>query len=142
MVGNYNLQRFIDRQKEDFPTALREIQNGRKVSHWMWWIFPQLKELGYSYTSKEYGISGIEEARAYLQEPLLRQNMLTICHALLDLESNDAYTILGSPDNMKLRSSMTLFAEANPEEVVFADVLKKFYEGKKDGRTLHYLGKR
>ena len=136
----YNIQRFVERQKEDFPIALREIKNGRKVSHWMWWIFPQLKELGYSSMSKYYGISGLEEAKAYLKEPYLRENMQTICNALLALDTNDAHRVMGSPDDLKLRSSMTLFALAEPEINVFQKVLDKFYQGQMDAKTVRLLG--
>ena len=135
----YNIQRFVEMQKEDFPTALREIKNGRKVSHWMWWIFPQLKELGYSSTSKYYGISGLEEAKAFLKEPCLRENMMTICNTLLALDTNDAHRVMGSPDDLKLRSSMTLFALAEPETTVFQQVLDKFYQGQMDGKTVRLL---
>ncbi len=141
MTNQYNLQRFIDRQKEYFPTALKEIQNGRKQSHWMWWIFPQLKELGYSYTSKEYGISGIEEAKSYLEEPILRENLITICNALLSLDTNNPYRVMGSTDSMKLRSSMTMFIEADPDNEVFKAVLDKYYGGRKDSKTLKLLGR-
>lgn len=136
----YNIQRFVERQKEDFPIALREIKNGRKVSHWMWWIFPQLKELGYSSTSKYYGISGLEEAKAYLKEPYLRENMQTICNVLLALDTNDAHRVIGAPDDLKLRSSMTLFALAEPEINVFQKVLDKFYQGQMDEKTVRLLG--
>ncbi len=141
MPNQYTLQRFIDRQKEYFPTALKEIQNGRKQSHWMWWIFPQLKELGYSSISKEYGISGLEEAKAYLEEPILRENMIEICNALLSLDTNDPYKVMGSTDGMKLRSSMTLFSEADPDNDVFKAVLDKYYGGRKDSKTLKLLGR-
>lgn len=140
MGDSYNTQRFVERQKEDFSIALREIKNGRKVSHWMWWIFPQLKELGYSSTSKYYGISGLEEAKAYLKEPYLRENMQTICNALLALDTNDAHRVMGSPDDLKLRSSMTLFALAEPEINVFQKVLDKFYQGQMDAKTVRLLG--
>lgn len=136
----YNLQRFVKMQKEYFPTALREIKNGRKVSHWMWWIFPQLKELGYSSTSKYYGISGLEEAKAYLKEPYLRENMQTICNVLLVLDTNDAHRVMGAPDDLKLRSSMTLFALADSEIAVFKQVLDKFYKGQMDAKTVRLLG--
>ncbi|MCR4813222.1 MAG: DUF1810 domain-containing protein, partial [Lachnospiraceae bacterium] len=137
----YNLNRFIERQKEDYPTALKEIQNGRKESHWMWWIFPQLKGLGFSYTSMEYGIADLEEAKAYLQNPYLHSNLVTICNALLQLESNDAGLVMGYPDDLKLCSSMTLFDCAGPDEPVFGQVIDKFFGGKRDERTIQMLGK-
>ena len=139
MSDKYNLNRFIERQKEDFPVALKEIQNGRKDSHWMWWIFPQLKGLGYSYTSMEYGIANLEEAKAYLQNPYLRENMITICNALLQLESSDARRVMGYPDDLKLCSSMTLFSMAEPDNTIFSEVLKKFFDGKTDARTIQMM---
>lgn len=141
MSEEYNLNRFIERQKEDYPTALKEIQNGRKESHWMWWIFPQLKGLGFSYTSMEYGIADLEEAKAYLQNPYLHSNLVTICNALLQLESNDAGLVMGYPDDLKLCSSMTLFDCAGPDEPVFGQVIDKFFGGKRDERTIQMLGK-
>ena len=95
----------------------------------------------YSYTSKEYGISGIEEARAYLEEPILRENMITICNALLSLDTNNPYRVMGSTDSMKLRSSMTMFIEADPDNEVFKAVLDKYYGGRKDSKTLKLLGR-
>jgi len=139
MSDKYNLERFIEQQKRDYPIALEEIQNGRKESHWMWWIFPQLKGLGYSYTSMEYGIADLEEAKAYLQNPYLRDNLITICNALLELESNDAELVMGYPDDLKLCSSMTLFDCAKPDEPVFGQVLDKFFGGKRDERTIQML---
>ena len=141
MSEKYNLNRFIERQKEDYPTALKEIQNGRKESHWMWWIFPQLKGLGFSYTSTEYGIADLEEAKAYLQNPYLHNNLVTICNALLQLESNDAGLVMGYPDDLKLCSSMTLFDCAGPDEAVFGQVIDKFFGGKRDERTIQMLRK-
>ena len=139
MSDKYNLDRFIKQQKRDYPIALEEIQNGRKESHWMWWIFPQLKGLGYSYTSMEYGIADLEEAKAYLQNPYLRDNLITICKVLLELESNDAGYVMGYPDDLKLCSSMTLFDCAKPDEPVFGQVLDKFFGGKRDERTIQML---
>jgi len=138
---SYNLERFIERQKEDYPTALKEIQNGRKESHWMWWIFPQLKGLGFSYASMEYGIADLEEAKAYLQNPYLHNNLVTICKALLQLENNDAGLVMGYPDDLKLCSSMTLFDCAGPDEPVFGQVIDKFFRGKRDERTIQMLRK-
>ena len=139
MSDKYNLERFIKQQKRDYPIALEEIQNGRKESHWMWWIFPQLQGLGYSYTSMEYGINGLEEAKAYLQNSYLRENMITICNALLSLENSDAGSVMGYPDNLKLCSSMTLFSLAEPENPVFIEVLKKYFGGKLDTRTVEMV---
>ena len=141
-MNEYNLKRFHDAQENPYAgytAALAEIRNGRKVSHWIWYIFPQLKGLGYSNMSQYYGIDGIGEARAYLADPVLRANLLEISGELLKLESCDPLAIMGSPDDKKLRSSMTLFAEAEPECEVFVQVLEKYFGGRKDGRTLGML---
>jgi len=137
----YNLERFISAQRRDYETALREIQTGRKRSHWIWYIFPQLRGLGMSSTSEFYGIDGLEEARAYLQNGYLRAHLLEISSALLALDTNDPYAVLGSPDDMKVRSCMTLFALADETEPVFPAVLEKFYGGRTDRRTERMLGK-
>ncbi|WP_242478790.1 DUF1810 domain-containing protein [Hymenobacter lapidiphilus] len=104
-----NLQRFLDAQESTYPTALTEIRNGRKRSHWMWFIFPQLQGLGFSETARFYGLHDAAEAAAYLVHPVLGKRLVEICEALLKLDSSDATRIFGSPDDMKLRSSMTLF---------------------------------
>ncbi|TYZ05891.1 DUF1810 domain-containing protein [Hymenobacter lutimineralis] len=134
-----NLQRFLDAQQRDYATALAEIRAGRKRSHWMWYIFPQIQGLGYSETARFYAIQNRQEAEAYLQHPVLGPRLVEISEALLALESNDATRIMGSPDDMKLRSSMTLFgalAGANP---VFQRVLDKLFEGEQDQKTLQIL---
>ena len=141
-MNEYNLKRFHDAQENPYAgytAALAEIRNGRKVSHWIWYIFPQLKGLGYSNMSQYYGIDGIGEARAYLADPVLRANLLEISGELLKQESCDPLASMGSPDDKKLRSSMTLFAEAEPECEVFVQVLEKYFGGRKDGRTLGML---
>ena len=138
---DYNLERFKKAQVDSYETALEEIRNGHKESHWMWYVFPQLKELGYSSTSKYYGISNAGEAEAYMEDSLLRSRLVEISEALLALPSNDAIEIFGYPDNLKLRSCMTLFAETVPGIPVFRKVIEKFYEGKKDPATLELLKK-
>ena len=135
----YNLERFIRAQKEDFETAYNEVSNGRKVSHWMWYIFPQIIGLGRTGISREYAIKSLEEAKAYMEEPYLRGNMIKICEALLSLATNDPHQVMGSPDDLKLRSSMTLFSLAVPGEEVFQRVLDKYYYGKPDERTIEIL---
>ena len=139
MEDSYNLQRFIDVQQRDYSTAYAEISQGRKRSHWMWYIFPQIEGLGMTSTSVFYSIKRLAEAKAYIAHPYLGDNLKKICRVLLSLDENDPYKIFGSPDYLKLRSSMTLFAEANPEEDVFQKVLDKYYGGKKDERTLEIL---
>lgn len=135
------LERFIEPQEQDYEQALKEIRNGRKVSHWIWYIFPQLRGLGRSYMSDYYGIRDLDEAKAFLQAPYLGKHLQKISEALLNLDNDNATQIMGRPDDMKLKSSMTLFACADPENAVFEKVLEKFYNGHKDGRTLKMLSK-
>ena len=139
MAAAYNLQRFIDAQKNVYPLALEEIKNGRKQSHWMWFIFPQIHGLGFSATSKLYAIKDNQEAEAFLKHPLLGSRLITISNELLKLNSNDAHTIFGSPDDMKLQSSMTLFSSLKNAGPVFDLVLQKFFKGIKDRNTLQRL---
>ena len=136
----YDLERFVSAQERDYLTALAEIRRGRKRSHWMWYIFPQLRGLGMSSTSYFYGIENLEEAKAFLDDPFLGKNLIEISEALLSLDNSDARSIMGSPDDLKLRSSMTLFSLAAPEEPVFKKVLEKFYLGIQDPATLRILG--
>ncbi len=136
----YNLERFRKAQSHEYETALEEIKNGRKESHWIWYIFPQLKELGYSSTAKYYGLDGRGEAEAYLKDDVLRTRLIEISEALLSLDSSDPLEVMGYPDNLKLRSSMTLFALVSPETGVFSRVLDKFYHGEKDEKTVSLLG--
>ena len=135
------LERFIEPQEQDYEQALKEIRNGRKVSHWIWYIFPQLRGLGKSYMSDYYGIRDLDEAKAFLQDPYLGKHLQKISEALLNLDNDNATQIMGRPDDMKLKSSMTLFACADPENAVFEKVLEKFYNGHKDGRPLKMLSK-
>ncbi|WP_426059004.1 DUF1810 domain-containing protein [Hymenobacter sp. B1770] len=140
MSQETSLQRFIDAQATSYPVALSEIQRGRKQSHWMWYIFPQLRGLGVSATAQHYGIQGRSEAQAYAQHPVLGPRLVHISEALLALADNNATRILGSPDDMKLKSSMTLFAALPQAPPVFQQVLDKFYQGKPDEQTLRLLG--
>ena len=136
-----SINRFLKAQEGDYDVALREIRAGRKQSHWIWYIFPQLKGLGRSSTSEYYGIRDLDEAREYLAEPILRKHLLEISEALLTLPSNDAEDVMGFPDNLKLRSSMTLFALVEPSCMVFQRVLDKFFGGKRDKRTVELCEK-
>lgn len=133
------LKRFLDAQQYEYDRALQEIRGGRKRSHWIWFIFPQLKELGYSDTAKFYGIRDLAEAKAYLAEPTLRARLIEISEALLKLPENDPNKVMGYPDDLKLRSSMTLFAAADPDCPVFQQVLDKYFGGQPDQRTLDLL---
>jgi len=135
-----NLERFRAAQERDYATALAEVKAGRKRSHWMWHVFPQIAGLGMTETSRRYAISDIKEAGEYLLDQELGLRLTTICKALLELETNDPHVIFGSPDDLKLRSCMTLFDAVPATFPVFAQVLDKFYNGRRDERTLEILG--
>lgn len=139
MEDLYDLNRFVKEQQYSYRDAYSEVSCGRKRSHWMWYIFPQISGLGMTAISKRYSIKSIKEAKAYYEHPYLGKNLRDISEVLLTLQTNDPYEVFGSPDDLKLRSCMTLFAEAVPEEEVFQKVLDKFYDGKKDERTLAIL---
>ena len=133
-----SLDRFIDAQKEDYSIAFEEISNGRKRSHYMWYIFPQIKGLGISETSQYYGIDGLKEAREYMENEYLRNNLVNISSKLLELETNNPIEIFGSTDSKKLRSSMTLF-ELVSDNDVFPLVLEKYFDGERDENTLNKI---
>lgn len=133
-----NIERFYEPQKLFFDVALREIKAGCKQSHWMWYIFPQLKSLGNSHNAVYYGLEDVNEAKEFYNDSYLSENLKEICRALLECESNDALEVMGYPDNLKLCSSMTLFYNATKDEL-FADVLQKFYSGKQDDLTLNQI---
>ncbi len=137
-----NLQRFIDAQQTDYAKALSEIREGRKRSHWMWYIFPQIQRLGLSETSRHYAIKDLNEAIAFVQHPVLGNRLITICMALQQLDENNASRIFGSPDDLKLQSSMTLFAAVPDAHPVFQLVLEKFFGGQKDNKTLRIVEER
>ena len=134
-----NLERFISAQKEDYEIALTEIKAGRKRSHWMWYIFPQIHGLGYSAISQRYAIQSAEEAKEYMKNKVLREHLLEISEALITLDTSDATAVMGFPDDLKLRSCMTLFAQITPEYEVFQKVLEKYYGGVKDPKTMEVL---
>ena len=139
-MQDYNLERFHKAQGMDYQTALQEIKSGRRCSHWIWYIFPQLKGLGYSFNSEYYGIADMGEARAYLSDKYLADRLHEICEALLALEESNPYNIFGSPDDKKVKSCMTLFVLAADEpDSIYEKVLDKFYNGQWDNRTLHML---
>ena len=138
-MKDYNIQRFIYAHSRSFEVALGEIKAGYKVSHWMWYIFPQIKGLGRSEIAKYYAIKNLGEAKAYLAEPVLAKHMQQICEALLENENSNAEEVMGWPDDLKLRSSMTLFKEVDPENAIYQKVLDKFFDGEADEKTLELL---
>ncbi len=135
----HDLQRFLEPQEDDFYRALAEVKQGRKRSHWMWYIFPQFDGLGLSSTSRRYSIKSLAEARAYLRHPVLGARLMEICQAALEVEGRTAQEIFGSPDDMKLRSCATLFAAVSPPVSVFDRLLAKFFQGARDPNTLQLI---
>jgi uncharacterized protein (DUF1810 family) len=136
----YDLDRFLRAQAGDYQRALAEIRGGRKRTHWIWYIFPQIDGLGFSPTAKFYSIKSIEEARAYLAHPVLGPRLLEAAEAVVGVEGRSASGIFGSPDDLKLRSCATLFACVSPPGSVFERLLDKYYGGERDGQTLRLLG--
>ena len=136
------LEKFVSAQDRDYSTALSEIRSGRKRSHWIWYIFPQLQGLGFSQTAQYYGIRDLEQARDYMAHPVLGPRLVEISEALLGLESSNPGAVMGYPDDLKLCSCMTLFELAAPDQPVFGQVLQKFYGGNRDRLTLEMLGMR
>lgn len=137
----HHLQRFVRAQDADgtYADALAELRAGRKRSHWMWFVFPQIAGLGSSPMARQYAISGAEEARAYIAHPVLGPRLVECAQALLELDGTHPEAVLGSIDALKLRSSMTLFAEVVPDQPVFAAVLDRYYDGARDEATLQRL---
>lgn len=133
---SYDLDRFIDAQKRDYATALQEIKSGNKRSHWMWYIFPQISGLGYSPMAKMYEIVDLREAKEYMENAYLRNNLVEISRALLECGNDDVEDIMGFPDNFKLCSCMTLFEMVAPEVEEFGLVLEKFFGGNRDKKTI------
>ena len=136
----FNLSRFVSAQARDYEIAREELRNGRKRTHWIWYIFPQIDGLGYSANSKLYAIKSKTEAQKYLEHPLLGARLLECANLLLKLEGRSASEIFGSPDDLKLKSSMTLFAAVQNQEPAFARVLDKYFQGKRDITTIELLG--
>lgn len=134
-----SLDRFLQAQELKYATALKEIQKGKKRTHWMWYIFPQLRGLGKSNMSYVYGINGIDEAKAYLAHPVLSARLIEICEALLEHKDKCAYDIFGDIDDMKLQSSMTLFSYVSEKGSIFHNVLESFYKNEIDKRTLDLI---
>ena len=136
----HDLIRFVEAQEDHFAQALAEISSGRKRSHWMWFIFPQIDGLAFSSTSKRYSIKSVEEAKAFLNHPVLGPRLLECMDAVVRVEGRSATDIFGSPDDLKLRSCATLFASVSPPNSVFERVIDKYYQGERDGKTLQLLG--
>ncbi|WP_161867132.1 DUF1810 domain-containing protein [Pseudomonas yangonensis] len=139
MSDPFDLARFVEAQQRDYQQALDELRAGAKRSHWIWYVFPQLRGLGRSEMAEHYGISGLDEARAYLAHPLLGPRLEDCARALLSHRGRPVRQIMGSPDDLKLRSSMTLFQAAAPKQPLFAEVLQAFYDGEQDAATLRRL---
>lgn len=138
---NYNLERFIKAQEKDYQKALTEIKQGKKQSHWIWYIFPQLKELGHSTTAQYYGIKDEQEAIKYLQNTLLKDHLIEISEELYK-QNNNIKKIVGYPDYLKVKSCMTLFSYIDPTIDIFQKVIDKFYHGQKDEITIDLLNEK
>jgi uncharacterized protein (DUF1810 family) len=134
-----NLNRFIQAQENVYPQVLKELQNGKKTSHWMWFIFPQIEGLGHSSTAIYYSIKGIAEANEYMAHAILGARLLECSNTIIKIKDKSADDIFGYPDNMKLKSCMTLFNFIAPGQKVFEDVLKKYFSGEQDSQTLARL---
>lgn len=141
MTGDidYDLHRFIDAQNGIYEQALAELRAGRKRSHWTWFIFPQIAGLGTSSMAEKYAIRSAEEASAYLADPILGSRLLRCVEAVLSVNGRSAHDIMGSPDDLKLRSSMTLFAAVSDHGSPFHKAIDRFYDGKFDERTISIL---
>lgn len=142
MNDQFQLQRFVQAQQSIYPQALAELKAGRKRSHWMWFVFPQLRGLGHSEMAQRYGISGADEARAYLAHPLLGPRLEACTQALLHHAGRSAREILGTPDDLKFRSCMTLFASVAGKPGLYRKALDTFFDGAPDRPTLDRLGHR
>ena len=136
----YDLNRFVQAQKQDYATALDEITQGQKYSHWMWYIFPQIEGLGRSHIAQKYAIRNTDEAKAYLADLVLGARLVECCEVLLDLDSSyTASEIFGFPDDLKLKSSMTLFAKVSAKDSVFHKVIEHNFDGEFDSKTVDIM---
>ncbi len=133
-----DVSRFIKAQENMYETALAEVRNGKKESHWIWFVLPQLRGLGHTYNSTYYGLEGLDEANLYLDTPILKDHLYEIINVLLSLATNNPESIFGKLDAMKLKSSMTLFDIVSPNDV-FARVLDKYFNGQRDNKTISLL---
>jgi uncharacterized protein (DUF1810 family) len=139
-AGPYDLNRFLEAQERTYEQALSEIRNGCKRSHWMWYVFPQFEGLGSSPITQRFALRSLAEAAAYLQHPVLGPRLLESASAALAVEGRSAFEVFGFPDDMKLRSCATLFAHVSPAGSVFEQLLGRYFEGKRDEKTLGLLG--
>lgn len=135
----FNLNRFVIAQEKVYDTALSELRNGEKLTHWMWFIFPQIEGLGITPTSKYYAIKNLEEARQYLHHPVLGARLLECAEAVLAVQGSSASDIFGYPDYLKLKSSMTLFSSVADTDSVFVHILDKYFNGERDMKTVELL---
>jgi uncharacterized protein (DUF1810 family) len=135
----HDLERFVDAQEGVYDQALSELRRGHKTGHWMWFVFPQIEGLGRSSTAQRYAISGLDEARAYLAHPVLGPRLVECADVVAARTGRTAREIFGSPDDLKLRSSMTLFGRADPDTAAFQQVLDRYFDGEPDERTLERL---
>ena len=138
-MDKYNLNRFIEAQVDSYESAMGELSRGRKSGHWIWYIFPQIDGLGSSDITKLYAIKSIEEAQAYLEHPVLGERLIESCEILLRLEDVSISDVMGFPDDLKLKSSMTLFTEVSPPSSIFSEVLNKYYEDDLDQTSLEII---
>ena len=141
MTDIYNLQRFLDAQERIYDTVLNELRAGRKASHWMWFIFPQIAGLGHSAMAQRFAIGSLDEAKAYLQHPILGPRLRTCTQLVLGMNGRSAEEIFGYPDHLKFRSCMTLFLTAATDNTIFKNALFKYFDGKPDTLTLDILAK-
>ena len=141
MHDPHDLNRFIAAQENDYERALAEVEAGRKRTHWMWYVFPQIDGLGFSSISRRFAIKGIEEATAYLDHPILGPRLVECAEAVVAVKGRSATEIFGSPDDLKLKSCATLFAHVSPPGSVFDRLLAKYYSGERDARTLELLAR-
>lgn len=139
-MSDYDLQRFIDAQEPVWSTVRSELKAGRKKTHWMWFVFPQLAGLGSSSTAQQFAIADLDEAKLYLSHEILGPRLLQASSLVVKVDGSTVREIFGFPDDLKLHSSMTLFAEADPQNAVFGAVLSKYFGGRPDERTLDLLG--
>lgn len=139
MSSTFNLNRFVEAQKNSYPLALAEMKAGEKRSHWMWYIFPQIAGLGNSSNAKFYALKNSSEASAYLQHEILGKRLIEITNVALSIEGKSAYQIFDNPDYLKFKSCMTLFASVADESSVFQKAIDKYFDGKKDDMTVYFL---